>query len=108
MRYDEAVKRASALFAASLLDPAKTPEATAATVRAMLVLAGGDMTAKTIPIAVADQVKRDVMLHFADGLTAKLRPAIERDLGAELAERVDDEVVRVIADAIIRPTGAGE
>jgi GrpB-like predicted nucleotidyltransferase (UPF0157 family) len=103
MTYDQAVARASAAFAAGLLDATKMPAAVTATIDAMRVLAGGDMDAKVIPVAVADQVRRDVMLRFADALTARLRPAIERDLGIELAERVDHHVADIIA-AAIQPT----
>jgi hypothetical protein len=104
MNYKQAVEHASAAFAAGLLDPAKMPEAVAATIDAMRVLQG-EPTAQLIRVDVADQVRRDVMLHFAEGLTARLRPAIEADLGTEAAELVDHHVTRVIADAIL-PMGA--
>jgi hypothetical protein len=100
--YEEAVRRASAAFAAGMLDKSKMPAAVEATLDAMRVFIG-DMDAREIPVDVADQVRRDVMLHFGDNLSAKLRPAIEKDLGTRTAEIVDDHVVRIIADAI-QPT----
>jgi hypothetical protein len=97
--YKTAVERASAAMAGAILDPSRGAAACDALMAALRVFVGDD-AATAFPPAAVERVQRDVLVHFGDGHSARVRREVEQRFGTEVAEVVERLIVENIAEAI--------
>jgi hypothetical protein len=105
--YDEAVRNAAAIFAGAIINKNTTKEAADAAIYAMRVRMG-NMHAQQIHVDVVDQVRRDILVCFGDGVGDRVRRGLAEKLGDQAAEIVDMHITRIIGDAIAGHSGKEE
>jgi hypothetical protein len=103
--YQRAIEHASAALAGAILDPSRGAAAFDALIAALCVFVG-DPRAKAFPVEAVARVQRDVLVHFGDGHSGRVRRKVEQQFGIEVAEVVERLIVENVAEMLRLATEA--
>jgi hypothetical protein len=103
--YQRAIEHASAALAGAILDPSRGAAAFDALIAALCVFVG-DPRAKAFPVEAVARVQRDVLVHFGDGHSGRVRRKVEQQFGIEVAEVVERLIVENVAEMLRLATAA--